>query len=119
MFYSKIEYDDFGSPQKHYFITQGDSQLISVSTQTGETNSTDNVSSCCFKIGKEEVCGGKHTCLFTKELTKDDDAFVLELKSNDTKKIPPDKYVYTFRFEFVDGSVKTLQWFLTILPTVL
>lgn len=111
-----IETDKLEFNQAHFYLTQGDSATIySYPKKDGELIDFELIEKCLFKLSNSD-----YKEIFTKELIKDTDKFILELTHEDTTSIPVDTYIYEIEYTFVDGTVNTPnQWKFDILEQII
>ena len=111
-FWSEIEEDKYGNPQKNFFLTQGDTMYLeSTPTNKGVLVDFSDISKCVLNILNSE-----YKIIFSQEFVNDTDRFVVKVSTEDTTAFPLGKLRYEVEYTFVDGTVATPnQGLLTVL----
>lgn len=100
MFKSVKEQDSFKNTQTHYYLTQGDSCVItSTPYRNGELVSTGEIEQCMFKLATSD-----YKLKFSKQMTvSPNGSYVLTLTSDETETLNAGSYVYEIEYT-IDGE---------------
>lgn len=101
MFKSVKELDSLKVEQTHYYLTQGDSCIIT-STPYKNGEPATNIKSCMFKLANTN-----YIQVFSKEMTEDNGSYVLDLASSDTEGLEPGTYIYEIEYTMNDDEIQT------------
>lgn len=100
MFKSVKEQDSFKNTQTHYYLTQGDSCVItSTPYRNGELVSTGEIEQCMFKLATSD-----YKLKFSKPMTvSQNGSYVLTLTSDETELLNAGSYIYEIEYT-IDGE---------------
>ena len=117
MFKSKQEIDKLGRPQVHFYLNQGDNCTIRSTPCKcdGEKVPVENVVKCMFKLSDYD-----YKQEFEKEMTLDNDNFVLNLTHEETANFAVDRHIYEIEYTLIGDVVNTPnQWYFDIVDQII